>query len=308
MQGRWIGAALIAGLAMGAAGSVLAQQRQVLPEQPSIMNDEDDDQTPTIPPPQPAKPARPRMQMAAPALEPDPNLDTEDQLAPSQVQQPMPAAVPMPTRGTGGAGRTTRAAAHATDPAEEGRVAGRPTRSLGTYVVACSGVFGKDSSHVKLAAAFAAKNIAYTQVDTASGNKVMASVLFAKNPKRRLEVWWSKPESRSDTHLIVINGQSNWAAPGELRLGLTLAEVEKLNHKPFKLSGFNKDNIATLSDWNGGELAAPPGGCTVGISLRAAPTTSAAALGGLPADREFTSAAAVMRAANPTVSEILVAY
>ncbi len=293
---------------MGVAGPALAQQRQVPQQQPSIVNDEDDDQTPANPPPQPAKPARSRMQTAAPALEPDPNLDTEDQLAPSQVQQPMPAAVPTPTRGTGGAGRATRATARATDAAKRGRAAGKPSRSLRTYVVACSGVFGKDSSHAKLAAAFAAKNIAYTQVDTASGSKVMASVLFAKDPKRRFEVWWSKSESRSDTHLIVINGRSSWTAPGALRLGLTLADVEKLNHKPFKLSGFNKDNIATLTDWNGGELAAPPGGCKVGISLRLAPTTSAAAISGLPADREFTSADAAMRAANPTVSEILVAY
>ena len=40
--------------------------------------------------------------------------------------------------------------------------------------------------------------------------------------------------------------------PGELRLGLTLAELEQLNGKPFKLSGFDKSNVATLSNWNGG--------------------------------------------------------
>ncbi len=136
----------------------------------------------------------------------------------------------------------------------------------------------------------------------------MASVVFAKDPKRRLEVWWSRPTNRSDTHLIVINGMSEWTAPGELRLGLTLAELEQLNGKPFKLSGFDKNNIATLSNWNGGTLASPAGGCKIGISLRAASTASGSAVGALPADREFTSADVALRAVNPTVSEILVAY
>src|SRR5262249_61694958 len=106
----------------------------------------------------------------------------------------------------------------------------------------------------------------------------------------------------------VINGQSDWIAPGELHLGLTLAELEKLNGKPFKLSGFDKDHVATLSDWDGGTLSALAGGCKVGISLHADPKAAAATLSGLPADRAFPSSDASLRATNPTVSEILVGY
>jgi hypothetical protein len=63
-----------------------------------------------------------------------------------------------------------------------------------------------------------------------------------------------------------------------------------------------------LSDWDGGTLSALAGGCKVGISLRADPKATAVTLGGLPGDRAFTSSDASLRAANPTVSEILVAY
>src|SRR5215467_14827315 len=87
-----------------------------------------------------------------------------------------------------------------------------------TTVVACSGTFAKDSSHLKLAMFFDSKNITFTDVE-ASGSKVPASVLFPNDPKRRLEVWWSNPTARSNIHLIVIGGQSTWAAPGGLRLG-----------------------------------------------------------------------------------------
>jgi hypothetical protein len=173
--------------------------------------------------------------------------------------------------------------------------------------VACNGAFARDSSHTKLAMAFQSRNVAFTQVDGPSGAKIMATVLFAKEPKRRLEVWWTNQASRSDTHLIVINGTSTWSAPNQLRLGLTLSQLEQINGKPFKLTGFDKNNVATLTDWNGGDLSLVPGGCKVGISLRSR-TTSAAALGALPANREFTSNDTTMRTAKPEVSEILIAY
>jgi hypothetical protein len=273
MYRQWVGAALLSGLALAlTSGTLPAQQRQSSPGQ-------------------------------APALETDPNLDADDQLAPSQIRQPMPAAVAEPT----GGGRKHTSARGAEAAAEPDRPT-KPSRSANAREVVCSGVFGPDSSHVKLATAFQAKNVEFTQVDGGSGKKVMASVLFGKDAARRLEVWWSKPASRSDTHLIVINGQSGWTSPGAVRLGLSLPDLERLNGKPFTLSGFDANNVATLSNWNGGELATLPGGCKLGISLRPAATASASAVRALPADRAFTSADAGLRAVNPAVSEILVAY
>jgi hypothetical protein len=303
MHRRWIEGALLVGLAATIAGPASAQQRQQS-TQPSIMSEEPDATPPAAAPP--AKSTRSRSGKPAPAFEHDPDLDAQDQFAPSQVLQQVPDAVAMPSGGGGGG--HARAAARGADPATEPGAVAKASRSAQPNIVACSGVFARDSSHAKLASAFQSRNVAFTQVDAGSGAKVMASVLYAKDPKRRLEVWWSKPASRSDTHLIVINGQSDWIAPGELHLGLTLAELEKLNGKPFKLSGFDKDHVATLSDWNGGQLATLAGGCKVGISLRADPKTTASTLSSLTADRSFTSSDTALRAANPTVSEVLVAY
>jgi hypothetical protein len=146
------------------------------------------------------------------------------------------------------------------------------------------------------------------EVEASDGTKVPASVLFPNNPRRRLEVWWSNPAARSEIHLIVIGGQSTWTAPGGMRLGQTLDQVEKLNHKPFKLKGFDKDRMATVSDWDGGALAALPGDCNPGLSLRADPKAPAGAISALSADKEYSSSDPAIRAAKPTVSEILIGY
>jgi hypothetical protein len=132
--------------------------------------------------------------------------------------------------------------------------------------------------------------------------------LFPNDPKRRLEVWWSDRTHRSDIHLIVIGGQSTWTAPDGLRLGQTLEQVEKINQKPFKLKGFDKDHIATVSDWDGGALATLAGDCKLGLSLRADAKASAEKIGALSADKEYSSSDPAIRAAKPTITEILIGY
>jgi hypothetical protein len=137
---------------------------------------------------------------------------------------------------------------------------GKPTRANpAPLVVACSGAFARDSNHVKLTIAYDPKNVDFGEVDVGPG-KSMASIIYPNDSKRRLEVWWSDPDTRKDLYLIAINGSSTWTGPGGLRLGLSLADLEKLNRKPFKLRGFDKDNTVTVSDWDHGALAALAGG------------------------------------------------
>ena len=97
-------------------------------------------------------------------------------------------------------------------------------------------------------------------------------------------------------------------APGGLHLGLTLAQLEKLNHKAFKIKGFDKDGNATVSDWDDGTLATLAGGCKSGVTLRADPKIPADTVAALPADKEYSSADPEMRAVKPSVSEILIGY
>jgi hypothetical protein len=216
---------------------------------------------------------------------PDPRV-YNDELSPGQIQR---AQEPGPARGSTSTSRAQQQA--------------QPARA-----VACSGAFAKDSNHLKLATVYKPDNLAFTEVEAPEGKKLMASVLFPKDPKRRLEVWWQNEAARSDIYLIVINGQSTWTAPKGLRLGLQLAAIERLNGKPFKLKGFDKDSIGSVSDWQGGALGSLTGGCKVGAYLRPDPKVSAEAREQVPASAEFASSDASVKAVKPTVAEIIIGY
>ena len=300
MREGWISAVLVAGLAVAAAGPLLAQQRTWPPE--ITIMEEEEPEPPATPPP-PANPTRRlRTQTTAPALQPD--LDPSDQLSPSQMKQAMPAA----------SGALSSKPSHPATPAatsamtEPRAAAAIPSGPAAFRAVECSGPFASDSGNLSLAMAFDSRNVIFTEVDGGPIGKVPASVVFPEDPKRRLEVWWSDPASRTRIYLIVINGQSGWTAPRGLRLGLNLAEMEKLNRKPFKLKGFNKNNVASVSDWDGGALADLPGDCKASASLRADPKAPVDAVTALSVDHEFSSADPAMRAIKPTINEILIGY
>jgi hypothetical protein len=224
-------------------------------------------------------------------------------------QQAQPAEAPAAKRNPS---RPSQARAPDPDGAEEAVVAPpahkpAPSRTP-TNVVTCGGVFAKNTGHVKLAQRFDSRNIAYGQVEGPDGSKIPASILFPNDPKRRLEVLWSNEASRSDVSVIAINGKSQWIAPKGLKLGLPLAALEKMNGKPFKLTGFGIDNSASVSSWEGGALSSLPGGCKVGMRLMEDAKSGEALRIAVAGDKELLSNDAAVQAVRPTVGEILIGY
>jgi hypothetical protein len=241
----------------------------------------------------------PRAKRAPRSNEPPPDLEEEDQLSPRQLQQraaPRPRQAPEPSVVEPQDSPAATATAQPARPAEPART------------VACSGAFGKSSNHIALATRYGPQNLTFAEVDGPDGTKLMASVLYPSDPKRRLEVLWQNEAGRSGTSLIAINGQSTWSAPKGLRLGMQLAALEKLNGKPFKMTGLDKDSFGTVVDWQDGALAKLPGGCKVGIRLKPDPKAPAEARAELAGDKQFLSNEASVKAIKPMIAEILVGY
>jgi len=240
----------------------------------------------------------PKAKRAPRSNAPQPDLEEEDQLSPRQLQE-RPTVRPRQTQQQPAQQPMAEPAQDAPPPAR----AAEPARA-----VACTGAFSQKSSHLALATRYGPQNLTFAEVDGPDGTKLMASVLYPNDPKRRLEVLWQNEASRSGTSLVAINGQSTWSAPKGLRLGMQLAALEKLNGKPFKLTGFDKDNVGSVTDWQGGALAKLPGGCKVGIRLSPDPKAPAEARSELAGDKQFLSSDASVKAIKPKIAEILVGY
>jgi hypothetical protein len=218
-----------------------------------------------------------------------------------------PRSNPQPTSPTAAATPPRRQASPAGTEDDTAPPKAAPPRPAAN-VVACGGVFAKDSTHLKLAQKYDSRNVVFADVDGPDGSKIKASVLFPNDPRRRLEVLWNDEASRSDMSVIAINGKSQWIAPKGLKLGLSLAAIEKLNGKPFKVGAFGTDGSASVLDWEGGALGSLAGGCKVGLRLAAdgkAPPDVRSAVTG---DKQFLSNDASLRAVKPSVAEILLGY
>jgi hypothetical protein len=239
-----------------------------------------------------------------------PHLRDDEQILPSQIVVPPPA--PAKPRAKPAAPKPAPAAVPP-DPDDNPVAVAKPAAPAKpaepARTVACSnGAFAKNSGHLRLAQSYGVHNVEYTEVPGDDGSTLMASVLFPNDPKRRLEVLWDDDIQRSGTRMIVIDGQSTWTAQKGVHLGLPIAALEKVNGKPFKLMGFEKDGMAVVSDWNGGALGLLTDGCKVGVQFKPDPKAPAGVIGAASSDKEFASSDPAIRAAKPTVGEIIVAY
>jgi hypothetical protein len=232
--------------------------------------------------------------------------------APIQDRWPDPPKSPQAERAPGTAPKRPPAPPKTSSDGEEllDKPAKKPAPAAPALAVACSGIFAKDSTHLKLATKYDSRNVTFGQVDGPDGSKIPGTIVFPNDPKRRLEVLWANEAGRSDTSVIAINGKSQWSAPKGMKLGLPLAALEKANGRPFKISGFDAEGSAGVAGWEGGALSSIPGGCKMGMRLAAdpkAPKEARDAVAGA-ADKEFLSSDAGVRTIKPTVVEILIGY
>lgn len=169
-------------------------------------------------------------------------------------------------------------------------------------VIACD-AFSADTNETGLKERFGAENVTFQTVDGPEGTQNNATILFANEPARRVQILWRDEAARAHPSDISISGEtSEWAGPRGVRLGATLAEIEAANGKPFDVTGFEWDYGGTVVNWREGALAGREG-CVQRIRFSARGSAQ-----GAVGDSAFSSASPGMRAADPVVHEISVSY
>jgi len=138
------------------------------------------------------------------------------------------------------------------------------------------------STRADLVKAFGAANVKNATIYLSEGETVPGTVVFDKDPKRRLEITWTKKKLVGDVKIV--GSSSLWHTAEGITLGTTLAELQRLNGKPFKFSGFDWDYGGLIQGWQGGKLETSLKG--VWPSLNPGPKDNTSEISG---DREFSS-------------------
>ncbi len=176
----------------------------------------------------------------------------------------------------------------------------------GAEEFSCAGPFGSDASHAGLIKAFGAANVSREDVFR-GGDTTPMTVVFPKDPERRLMVRWRDDDKRQGLDVVIIRSPG-WSAGGAA-VGMPIAVVERLNGRPFKLTDFlGSDHDGEVSDWQGGKFAtALPGGCRIGAVLGINDADADAIQGQQHADG-LSSDDEALRGADPRLYELTASF
>lgn len=171
--------------------------------------------------------------------------------------------------------------------------------ALPPLTVECRAQFARTANHAGLVKLYGARNVTYENVNRPEGEVIKATVLFAKNPRRRLEIEWFDDTRRRFPSTITVFGENNrWVGPLGIRNGMTIQEVEQRAGRPFKISGFGFDG-AGAGHFEETLLASLPGGCSFRSNFEIETDASAQALDRVNGDIEINSNDPALLALKP---------
>lgn len=178
----------------------------------------------------------------------------------------------------------------------------------GADVIGCTGPFAKDSSHARLVEAFGAANVVFEDIGGPEGESRLGTDVFPSDPQRRFTIVWKDEAARRNPDTVQFRTGSGWRTRDGVRIGLELAEVERLNGKPFRLWGFEWDYGGYVRDWRGGALDRFNPQCHLGMRFKPTDNVPASALDRILGEVTILSNDPDVRAVGPTISEIFLRY
>jgi hypothetical protein len=172
--------------------------------------------------------------------------------------------------------------------------------------LACEGVFSPDSSEARFIEHFGRENVDTGEVPGPEGTTMIATTVYPGDPEREFQaVWWNE-ETLADLSFVTVPAGDT--APGGVRLGMSVEEVEALNGEPFTLLGFYWD-YGGSAGFQSGRLAALPGGCHLSLTFEPTATsptgTESSAIVG---DVEVSSSLPELREVAPKLIELSFGY
>ena len=170
---------------------------------------------------------------------------------------------------------------------------------------ACEGPFAIDSSEARLIETYGADNVVTGMVPGPEGTEMLATTVFPDNAKKTMQfVWWDEDSLSGPSYIEL---PAKMTAPGGVRIGQTLAEVEALNGEPFKLTGFGWD-YGGYAGFESGTLASLPGDCMLSLHFDPGETVPVLDTEAAYGDKELSSDDPLLAQMPVTLYSLSVGY
>jgi hypothetical protein len=169
----------------------------------------------------------------------------------------------------------------------------------------CHPVFRTEMSHADLVMRFG-RYVELRKVHVPEDGLVEGTVIFPQQEARNIEIIWKNKKARNQP--LSVTFRRAWRTQEGVGVGTTLAEVEKINGRPFRLSGFDWDFGGTVTDWHGGKLDQKRGACRLVIRFGISDDLSVRTHLAVSGDKDFSSRDRRMVAAQPVVREIALIF
>lgn len=124
-----------------------------------------------------------------------------------------------------------------------------PAAAVGAAAWVLPGTFSELTTRADLEARFGVANVELVESRDGEDRISRSLVLFPDDPQRRAHV-----EFHDDEHLAIVrsievrDAQSLWRGKRGVRIGMSLAELRRINGKPFYLQGFDAAGRGSVRD------------------------------------------------------------
>ena len=175
-------------------------------------------------------------------------------------------------------------------------------------ILKCEGPFARNSSHAKLVQTFGQQNVREGSIYLGEGESSPGSIIYPNDLRIKIEITWKDTVKFEKINWLYIRKDSKWRLGNGMRIGSSLDEVERLNGKPFKLSGFGWDYSGAVRSWQDGFLDTGLGDCTISARFDPAENLLPQVTKKILGDREILSSNSDMQATRPAIYLLLVGY
>lgn len=172
------------------------------------------------------------------------------------------------------------------------------------------GAITRTTSEIDLVRAYGHGNVRTGNINVGEGVTERGTLVFPDEPIKRAAVLWKDLSNNQMPERIQITGSKTlWKTAQGITLGMSLRELERLNGRPFVLTGFGWDYGGTIISWERGALArAFATGGRIILRLRPPSGLTPGALRPVTGDRESRSNHGTMQRLNPRVYQMIIEF